>query len=538
MKKPVFKQSHQHQIMLFPPSLDSMIAANHPVRVVNDVIDKLDISELLSSYKGGGSSSYHPGMLLKVLIYAYLKNIFSSRKIEEALQENIHFMWLSGMSTPDHSTISAFRSKRLKVLFEDIFTQVVLLLAEEGLVDMKDIYTDGTKLEANANRYTFVWGKAIATQKEKIKERLAGFWAYVEELYKEEAKQPEQTDFREISAASVEKTIAKINEALAGRKIDSAIKKKLKYAEKKYPTKLREYEAKERILKGRNSYSKTDNDATFMRMKDDHMKNGQLKAGYNVQFSTSGQIVVHYSIGQTTGDTNLYIPHLEGFEKRYGFLPTQVTADAGYGSEENYNYLAEKEVEGFVKYSYFHKEQRRSFKKKIAHRNNLYYNVEGDFYVCPMGQRMERSGQIKRNTKTGYEQNIQLYKAKNCEGCPLRGVCHKSKENRLISRNAELENYKTKARKLLLTEQGIKKRGRRCVEVEGSFGQLKQNKGFRRLMLRSKEKVEIEIGLLAMSMNLAKLAKHKAKPMGEVCPDSSKMTTNQVTEGDIEQKRA
>jgi transposase len=537
MKKPVFKQSHQHQIMLFPPSLDSMIAENHPVRVVNEVIDKIDISELLSTYKGGGSSSYHPGMLLKVMIYAYLKNIFSSRQIEEALQENIHFMWLSGMATPDHSTISAFRSKRLKGLFEDIFTQVVLLLAEEGLVDLKDIYTDGTKLEANANRYTFVWGKRIATEKEKIKENLAGFWAYVEELYKAEAEQPERPDFTEVSAENVEKTIKKINEVLTDKKVDPKIKKKLKTAEK-YPDRLRAYAEKEEILAGRNSYSKTDQDATFMRMKDDHMKNGQLKPAYNVQFSTSNQIVVHYSTGQTTSDTVLYKAHLEGYKDRYGYYPDESTADAGYGSEENYSYLEEHGIEAYVKYSYFHKEQKKSFKKQIALPQNLYYNAEQDFYVCPMGQRMEKVSQTRKKTKTGFEQSIGIYEAKNCLGCPLRGICHKSKSNRRIQRNANLERLKAKAKTLLLCEKGIEKRGQRCVDVEGSFGQLKQNKGFRRFMLRGKEKIEIEIGLLAISMNLAKLAKHKARPMGEVCPESSKMPENQVNKGDIEQKRA
>ena len=537
MKRVVFKQSHQHQIMLFPPSLDSMIRANHPVRVVNEVIDKIDISELLSTYKGGGSSSYHPGMLLKVVIYAYLKNVFSSRKIEEALEENIHFMWLSGLSTPDHSTISAFRSKRLKGLFEAIFTQVVVLLAEEGLVDLKSIYTDGTKLEANANRYSFVWGKSLVTQKEKIKERLSGFWAYVEELYQEELEQPARPDFTEVSSENVAKTIKKINEVLADKKVDPKIKKKLKYAER-YPSKLKEYESKEEILAGRNSYSKTDEDATFMRMKEDHMKNGQLKPAYNVQFSTSNHIVVHYSLGQTTADTILYKSHLAGFNDRYGAYPEQATADAGYGSEENYSYLEEQEIEAFVKYNYFHKEQKKSFKKQLAHPKNLYYNATQDFYVCPMGQRMNYVGQTKRKTTTGFEQSIRIYEAKNCEGCPMRGSCHQSKNNRQISRNANLERLKAKARQLLLSEEGIKKRGQRCAEVEGSFGQLKHNKGFRRLMLRGKDKVEIEIGLLAMSMNLAKLAKYKAQALGAVCPLGSKMTAKQENEEDGTQKRA
>lgn len=155
--------------MLLPPSLDEMIATNHPVRVVNRVVDQIDIRPLIRTYKGGGSSSYHPRMLLKVLIYAYLRNIYSSRQMEYSLRENIYFMWLSGMNQPDHNTINRFRGKRLEGQLKDIFSAVVLLLAEEGHMSIREVFVDGTKIEANANRYTFVWGKSIVTQKQKIK---------------------------------------------------------------------------------------------------------------------------------------------------------------------------------------------------------------------------------------------------------------------------------------------------------------------------------------------------------------------------------
>ena len=159
-----FKAYHQHQGMLLPPSLDELIGPDHPVRIVNQVLDKIDIDPLLKKYRGGGASSFHPRMLLKVLVYAYINNTYSSRKIEAALQENIHYMWLSGMSTPDHNTINRFRSDRLKEVLRQVFTQVVILLAEQGLLNIKELYTDGTKIEANANRYTFVWGNAIWSQ--------------------------------------------------------------------------------------------------------------------------------------------------------------------------------------------------------------------------------------------------------------------------------------------------------------------------------------------------------------------------------------
>ena len=165
----VFKQYSQHQAMLLPPSLDELVRADNPVRVVNAVLDRVDLDPLLKKFKGGGTSSYHPKMLLKVLVYAYINNIFSSRKIEEALQSNINFMWLSGMSQPDHNTINRFRSDRLKDSLRYIFTQVVVLLAEQGVLSLKEAYVDGTKIEANANRYTFVWGNAIKTNKEKIR---------------------------------------------------------------------------------------------------------------------------------------------------------------------------------------------------------------------------------------------------------------------------------------------------------------------------------------------------------------------------------
>lgn len=151
-----FKPYNQHQLMVLPPTFDDLIPAAHPVRVVSQVIDQINLDPLLRKYKGGGSSSYHPRMLLKVLVYGYLCNIYSSRKLESATSENIHFMWLSGMEKPDHNTINRFRSDRLKGVIKKVFTQVVLLLVDSGHIDLQKVYTDGTKIEANANRYTFV----------------------------------------------------------------------------------------------------------------------------------------------------------------------------------------------------------------------------------------------------------------------------------------------------------------------------------------------------------------------------------------------
>lgn len=504
-RKVVFKTYHQNQLSLIPPSYDDLVPKNHPVRIVNTIVDHLDISSLEKSYKGGGTSSYHPRMLLKVVIYSYLRNIYSSRKIEQALQENVHFMWLSGQSKPDHNTINDFRGKRLKGKFKNIFNQVVELLAEQGVLSLKELYVDGTKIEANANRYTFVWGKSIKTSKERIKKQLKELWSYVEKVYAEEQMLPNQPDFKEIDPEKVAQTIDTINEALKDKKIDKKVKQKLNYAKKNWPKNLQKYSEQEAILGTRNSYSKTDPDATFMRMKDDYMQNGQLKPGYNLQASTNNQFITNYTLAQTTADTTTLKDHLKDHIESYNQTPETLTADAGYGSEENYKDLEEKNITAFVKYNYFHKEQRdKKHKENPFHPDNLFYNPETDTYYCPMGQEMKKNQTYESKTRNGFIQEIHRYQAQNCRGCPLRGSCHKAKGNRIIERNHNLIRLKGKAKNLLLSEEGIAHRKRRCWDVEAVFGNIKQNMGFKRFMLRGMEKITTEIGLIAMAHNLKK----------------------------------
>ena len=501
-KKAVFKRYVQNQPMLLPPSLDELIPEKHPVRVVDEVIERINIGELEQSYKGGGTSSYHPRMLLKVLVYGYLRNIYSSRKIEQSLTENVHFMWLTGGAKPDHNTINDFRGKRLKEHLQKIFSQVVVLLAEEGVLSLKEITLDGTKLEANANRYTFVWGKAIKTSRERIEKQLNELWKYVEEVYREEENTPTKPEFKEINPESVSRAIEEINEALKVKSIDKKVKQKLNYARKNWTKKLSEYDEKEQILKGRGSYSKTDKEATFMRMKDDHMMNGQLKPGYNPQASTSGHYLVNYTLGQSPTDTNLLKDHLEKHVESYGNNPENITADAGYGSEENYDYLAEKEIEAFVKYNYFEKEQTgKKHQQNPFLADNLYYNQETDTYYCPIGQPMKRIGTKKQKTKTGYIQQINQYQAQNCTSCPMRSGCHKSTGNRIIGRNHNLIKRRKEIRELLESEIGVVKRKERW-KVEAVFGNIKHNKGFKRFYLRGLQKAGIEVGLIALAHNL------------------------------------
>lgn len=513
-KAPKFRYYDQNQLSLLPHSLEDFIAALHPARIINSVIDQLDLENLYKSYADRGGASYHPRMLLKVLVYAYLNNIYSSRKIEQACLENVHYMWLSGMTHPDHNTINRFRSSKLKMYIEEIFYQIVELFIEEGFISIEEAYIDGTKIEANANKFTFVWKKAIANYKQKMVDQIIDIWDYADSIARQESELPPPPDFKEINPNTINSAISTLNAALKNNPDASKkVKSKLQRITKDYPQKIVEYLEKEAVLGERNSYSKTDNDATFMRMKEDYMDSGYLKPGYNVQISTNNQYILSYSIHPNPTDTTTLIPHLEKFKEHFGVLPESVIADAGYGSEQNYAYLEDNQVNPYVKYNTFDKEQEQNNKKprknskpdpKPFSVDKLYYQEQTNSYTCPMGQPMEYIGDITRKSTTGYVQTLSRYKAKNCQGCPLKGTCHKAKGDRIIEINYELVRLRNHANKLLTAEQGVEKRKQRCHDVETVFGNIKQNHGFRRFMLRSQEKVAIEWGLLAIAQNIRK----------------------------------
>lgn len=503
--KLVFKTYTPNQILLFPASLEEKIDQHHPVRIVNTIIERINIDPLIRKYKGGGSSSYHPRMMLKVLVYAYLVNLYHSRKIEAALKENIYFMWLAGMNQPDHNTINRFRSERLKDVLKEVFGQVVKLLTDQGLVSLQEIYLDGTKIQANANRYSFVWGGAVNRSRHRIEEQLKGLWAYTQQVAAEELNDTEPLQFEGIDAQQVGDTIRRIDQALQGKPIPRQIRKKIQYAKRCWPKNMAKNEQKVKILGQRRSYSKTDPDATFMPMKEDPKGKGQLKAGYNFQISTSDQFILNYSVHQNTNDINTLKPHVEEFKALYHQTPRSLCTDAGYGSEENYAYLEKEGIENFVKYYLFDKEQIKANKNDPFRIDNLFYNEEKDIVYCPIGQPMTRTEEHTVYSETGFAQQQIRYQAQNCNGCPMRGPCFKGKGNRTISINPKLRKYKRKVRENLLSELGLRHRKKRVVDVEPVFAFIKHNKGFRRFNLRGFEKVKVEVGLLAIANNLSKL---------------------------------
>ncbi len=550
---PVFKDYTQGQLLLLPRDLDEEIEPNHLVRVVHRVVEKMDLTRLYAHYRGGGTSSYHPKMLLKVLLYAYTQQLYSSRKIAKALRENIHFMWLSGNSHPDFHTINRFRGEVVKETLQEIFAALLVLLEEGGYIQLEHYFVDGTKLEANANKYSFVWAKSTRRYKQRVQEKVGQLLEHIEQLNAAEDIQygeqdlPERGLAQQLDAAQLEAKIQDLNERVrqlppedpppppappsggadppsvepspppaAKPKADRRKRHKsraqqltqaIQQLAKNYLPRLQKYEAQERLLSGRNSYAKTDPEATFMRMKEDPMQNGQLKAGYNLQMGTENQFVVGFSVHQRPGDPGCLIPHLEETRaQRGGRQPKVAIADSAYGSEENYLYLQQEHIQAYVKYNTFYLETRPRHKPNPFAVQHLAYDPQSDVFTCPGGQELHSQSTHHERTQNGFESEYRVYAAQDCSACPLKSQCTQAAGNRQIKVNFRLWQLRAQAKEKLLSEEGQALRAQRSVEVETVFGRLKQDWGFRRFFLRGIQKVKTEWGLLCMAHNLAKLA--------------------------------
>jgi len=499
----------QNQVMLLPPDLDNMVPKDHMVRVINNVIDVIDTSALLSLYPGGGRSAYHPVMLLKVVTFAYASGIFSSRKIAAASKESIYFLWLTGQTTLDHNTINRFRSERIAPLFENIFTEVVSLLANHGHLDLDTYFLDGTKIEANANKYSFVWKRSATYYSDNLRKKVADHLEQIDKLNDEEEALLGDKEVEDITSSDIEEVARRINQRLKKSPKDKNLKKAAKKIESDYLPRLKKYEDQIAMCgEGRYSYAKTDTDATFMRMKEDHMLNGQLKAGYNAQIGTNNQFVLAYSIHQDRSDSVTLSHHLSHFKDQFGKMPERICADAGYGSEENYALLEESDVEAYIKYNMFHKEQKHRYKTRTKSYKfaDFSYCTDTDSYTCPEGQVLTFEREAIRKTTTGHKTTSRIYRCSDCASCPVKTKCiQKGASTRQLWVNIERIRLQEKAKALLVSNEGIDLQKRRATDVESVFGNTKHNHRFRRFSMRGIEKVSLEWGWMMLGHNMRKL---------------------------------
>ncbi|MGE5406389.1 MAG: IS1182 family transposase [Methanosarcina sp.] len=505
MAKVVFKKDRSDQLMLLPPDLGSFIPENHLVRVVDKVIDELKLSPLFDTYKGGGTSSYSPRMLLKVITYAYIEKIYTSRPIAKALKENIYFMWLSGMSTPDFTTVNNFRSKRLKESVDDVFSSVIEVMIKGGYIKAENLFVDGTKIEANANKYSYIWKKNVERHESMVKENIKKLLSRIEELQKAEDTEYGSHDLEEyegkISAEQIDKVVSEINQKIS--KWAKSNKSKVREL-KNESSKLKKYEDQKKTLGGRNSCSKTDNDATFFRMKEDTF-GSQLKPAYNVQIATENQFILGYGIYQKAADTSVFIPFMNRLQSLN--IPLKnVIADAGYGSEENYEYAERNDIGNYMKYNNFDYEKTKSYKEKKFISDHFVFDKDNNQYMCSSGQKLDFAFIKKAVTENGYEIEKMVYRSKNCAGCSYQEKCCKGQNNRSIEVSHKLIDYKNIVRKNLESETGKKLTLKRGVDVESVFGQIKHNNKFRRFNTRGIKNVSTEWGIISIAHNIKKMA--------------------------------
>lgn len=510
-------KSYNNKRLFLTVNPNEDVAENDPVRVVDAIVEGLDLREFKKLYHEKGRCPYHPKMMLKIILYAYMNNIYSCRKMERAVQRDIHYIWLAAQERPDFVTINRFRN-RVKKEINNIFTQVVLVLADKGFITLDVEYIDGTKIESKANKYTFVWRKTVEKNRAKLQEKIRVLLGQIDDaVAQDKAAETDKVDFTPETLTSL---ITELQDSLSAEPESADKERQKRRREKnrqvkeleKHRDKLGEYDGRLEQIGERNSMSKSDPDATFMRMKEDAMNNGQTKPGYNLQISAENQFFTDYALFHNPTDTLTLIPFLNSFSDRYGHLPSIAVADSSYGSEENYRFMDEAGMEAYVKYNRFHLEQHPRYKPNPFNHDNFHYNAAEDYYVCPMGQHMTRIGTSHLKTASGYRSENARYRAQNCNGCPLRCLCYKAKgDRRTIEVNHRLNEYKRKARELLTSEEGLKHRGRRCVEPEAVFGQMKFNMAYRCFRHFGKDKVTMDFAFFAIAFNIKKMCSKIAK---------------------------
>lgn len=517
----VYKDYNINQLVL-PLNLEIKIQDNDIARHVNNLVESIPQKVFDKYYKETGCPAYHPKMMLKILLCAYSQSVFSGRKIEALLSDSIRMMWLSQGYSPSYRTINRFRSnKDMQELLCQCFVQFRSQLIKEKIIANEAIFIDGTKIEADANKFSFVWKKAVERYGRNLIENSRRIYDELVEQKIIPAMELEQE--ATINEEEIVAVVEKLDEAIDAmdKKIaesDSVEERKQIRHKRKRPKQLRKilsdniarkqkYAKQLDIMGNRNSYSKTDPDATFMRMKEDYMKNGQLKPGYNVQIATEGQYALAYDLFPNPTDTRTLKPFLDVIETSYFTLPEYIVADAGYGSEENYvDIIENRQLTPLITYGMYLKEKEKRYKKDAFKTSNWDYDSEGDYYTCPSGKRLIFVYNFQRKDKNGFVRNFKVYECEDCCNCPYRSQCCKAKEgnNRKISINVKWEQQKEYIRTQLSDKKTGKIYKRRKIDVEPVFGFLKANLRFNRFTVRGKFKAKIEMGLALMAVNLRK----------------------------------
>ena len=507
-----FKETYQSVL----PSLEDLIPEDESVRLLSRVLEELDYTKLYQAYSAKGRNPVvDPKTMFKILIYAYSQGIYSSRKIERACLRDIHFLWLlAGQKAPDHSTIARFRTRFLVYTCEDLFYQMVRYLSELDELSKETIFIDGTKLEACANRYTFVWKKSVNHWEEKMFPKIEQAVFLLNQDYLKSftvTKETRTRDLQRIMDFLEQYVLEHSIVFVSGRGHRKTVHQRFYEMFRRFLDRQLLYDLHHSRFQDRNSYSKTDIDATFMHMKDDHMRNAQLKPGYNVQIAVDSEYIVATDVFSDRTDALTLIPFLKRIRENLAYHYPSITADAGYESEEIYEYLKKSNQTPYIKPQTCEKWKKRSFKKDISKRENMEYDEKTDTYICHNQKRLLPIYHAKKKSKSGYESEQTVYECESCEGCHYKKKCTRAKGNKKLKVSKKFILRRQESYENIQSRLGKKYRMNRSIQVEGAFGVLKSNYAFQRFLLRGKTKVKLEILLLCFGYNINKLHRKTQK---------------------------
>ena len=498
-----------------PLDIETIIPEDDSVRLLSQFVEAMDLTDLYSTYERINSVS--PRTLLKIVLYSYMNGDYSSRSMELNCKRDINFMFLlEGAPAPDHATFARFRSIHFAPCSKRILAEMSNTLFDLGEVSGETIFIDGTKIEASANKYTFVWKKAVTKNQAKLLIKLADFVAECEQLYELKIVYGDTVKIKHLKKLRKKLYALKQSEnvvfvhGIGKRK--TPLQKSIETLEG-YLSKLKEYNQKIHICGERNSYSKTDHDATFMRMKEDAMGNGQLKPAYNLQHGVDSEYITWLTIGPQPTDTTTLIPFLKDAEKHLKFKYKNITADAGYESEENYLFLEGNGQISYIKPANYEISKTRKYRNDIGKIENMEYDAEADIYTYRNNKKLTVDQIRHPKSKTGYVSEKTIYKCENCNACPYKKECIKGNNCKtpLDERTKPLQvaktflKYRQEGLERILSEEGILFRTNRSIQAEGSFGDLKQDMQFRRYLSKGTANVLAESTLLAMARNVNKL---------------------------------
>lgn len=494
----------------------------HPARYINQLVEELKIK---NAYQFGRPRTYDLSAMLKLVLFAYTRGISSSRQIERFARENKPAGWLTMDQVPSYRTICRFRvSEELTTLVESGLAELTTFLRKNNLID--DVsFIDGTKILADANKFTFVWKKNTVRFDKMNREQLE---ILLGELYharlvdKVPANSELDPKYLNTVINVVEDRLVVLDEEVEQTKKVSPNPAKqqrrtLKAQKRKLierRDKMIEHQVQQTNFKDRNSYSKTDHDATFMRVKEDPMLNGQLKPAYNLQLATSNQFITGFDIFQNPTDTRT-LPTFLTQLKSQNALGTIIVADAGYGSESNYRYCEDEldEHTVLIPYGTMLKENSRKWRSDDRKVMNWHYCEIDDYYLDPKGVRFNFKYYSHRKDKYGMERDFKVYEAEKFDENRrlIPDALTPKRRLRKISVNEDWEYFKAKERELLSAPDTGKIYARRKIDVEPVFGKLKGYLHFRRFSVRGLDKVKKEAGIMVMALNILKLASLQVK---------------------------